>query len=115
MTLRGDAVILRENARISSSRHHLLRDADGLPSRPLTNAVFAHWYRAPELCGSFFARYSPAIDVWSIGCIFAEVLQGKPLFPRRVTSPSLVLTEVRQMGAGMVELRYHVPRAPAAV
>ena len=41
------------------------------------------WYRAPELCGSFFAKYSPAIDIWSIGCIFAEILQGKPLFPGR--------------------------------
>jgi dihydrofolate reductase len=40
--------------------------------------------------------------------------QGKPLFPRRVTSPALVLTEVRQMGTGMVELRYRVPTAPAA-
>ena len=48
-----------------------------------TDYVATRWYRAPELCGSFFARYSPAIDVWSIGCIFAEVLQGKPLFPGR--------------------------------
>ncbi len=40
-------------------------------------------YRAPELCGSFFAKYSPAIDTWSVGCIFAEVLLGKPLFPGR--------------------------------
>jgi serine/threonine protein kinase len=39
--------------------------------------------RAPELCGSFFAKYSPAIDTWSVGCIFAEVLLGKPLFPGR--------------------------------
>ena len=30
-------------------------------------------YRAPELCGSFFAKYSPAIDIWGVGCIFAEV------------------------------------------
>jgi serine/threonine protein kinase len=40
-------------------------------------------YRAPELCGSFFAKYTPAIDIWSIGCIFAEVLLGKPLFAGR--------------------------------
>jgi serine/threonine protein kinase len=40
-------------------------------------------YRAPELCGSFFAKYSTAIDIWSIGCIFAEILLGKPLFPGR--------------------------------
>ncbi|KAL6570759.1 Mitogen-activated protein kinase 10 [Orobanche gracilis] len=33
------------------------------------------------LCGSFFSKYTPAIDIWSIGCIFAEVLTGKPLFP----------------------------------
>lgn len=29
----------------------------------------------------FSVQYSPAIDLWSIGCIFAEILTGKPLFP----------------------------------
>ena len=48
-----------------------------------TDYVATRWYRAPELCGSFFAKYSPAIDTWSVGCIFAEVLLGKPLFPGR--------------------------------
>lgn len=43
--------------------------------------VATRWYRAPELCGSFFSKYTPAIDIWSIGCIFAEMLTGKPLFP----------------------------------
>ncbi|XP_057963116.1 mitogen-activated protein kinase 19-like [Malania oleifera] len=46
-----------------------------------TDYVATRWYRAPELCGSFFTKYTPAIDIWSIGCIFAEVLTGKPLFP----------------------------------
>ncbi|XP_047334230.1 mitogen-activated protein kinase 15-like [Impatiens glandulifera] len=46
-----------------------------------TDYVATRWYRAPELCGSFFAKYTPAIDIWSIGCIFAELLTGKPLFP----------------------------------
>ncbi|MFT7724048.1 MAG: dihydrofolate reductase family protein [Roseateles sp.] len=36
--------------------------------------------------------------------------QGKPLFPRRVLSPALRLVAVRQMGAGMAELRYEVQR-----
>jgi len=45
--------------------------------------VLSGRYRAPELCGSFFAKYSTAIDIWSIGCIFAEILLGKPLFPGR--------------------------------
>nr|TKW15620.1 hypothetical protein SEVIR_5G249700v2 [Setaria viridis] len=46
-----------------------------------TDYVATRWYRAPELCGSFFSKYTPAIDIWSIGCIFAEMLAGKPLFP----------------------------------
>ncbi|KAL0396718.1 UNVERIFIED_CONTAM: Mitogen-activated protein kinase [Sesamum calycinum] len=47
----------------------------------LYDYVATRWYRAPELCGSFFSKYTPAIDIWSIGCIFAEMLTGKPLFP----------------------------------
>lgn len=42
---------------------------------------------------------------------------GKPLFPRRLTQPPLVLTSVRQVGTGFAELRYTLPRAdtkPAA-
>ena len=46
-----------------------------------TDYVATRWYRAPELCGSFFTKYTPAIDIWSIGCIFAEILNGKPIFP----------------------------------
>ncbi|CAI9787699.1 unnamed protein product [Fraxinus pennsylvanica] len=46
-----------------------------------TDYVATRWYRAPELCGSFSSKYTPAIDIWSIGCIFVEVLTGKPLFP----------------------------------
>ena len=33
--------------------------------------------------GPSLAKYSPMIDIWSIGCIFAEILLGKPLFPGR--------------------------------
>ena len=43
--------------------------------------------------------------------------RGKPLFPRRVLSPSLRLVEARQLGPGMIELRYEVARnaEPGAV
>jgi dihydrofolate reductase len=37
--------------------------------------------------------------------------RGKPLFPRRVTSPPLRLMSVRHVGSGFAELRYQVPRA----
>ncbi|GLT99885.1 hypothetical protein SLE2022_172920 [Rubroshorea leprosula] len=46
-----------------------------------TDYVATRWYRAPELCGSFYSKYTPAVDIWSIGCIFAELLTGQPLFP----------------------------------
>ncbi|KAI6016060.1 kinase-like protein [Pisolithus microcarpus] len=45
----------------------------------LTEYVATRWYRAPEIMLSF-RRYTTAIDVWSIGCIFAELLLGRPLF-----------------------------------
>jgi len=55
---------------------------DNMPTSVFwTDYVATRWYRAPELCGSFFAKYTSAIDVWSVGCMFAEVLLGKPLFP----------------------------------
>ncbi|KAI4979655.1 hypothetical protein ZWY2020_016408 [Hordeum vulgare] len=50
---------------------------------------------APELCGSFFSKYTPAIDIWSIGCIFAEVLTRNPLFPgTNVTHQLDLITDV---------------------
>ncbi|WVR07691.1 hypothetical protein IAU60_004733 [Kwoniella sp. DSM 27419] len=45
----------------------------------LTEYVATRWYRAPEVMLSN-KRYTTAIDVWSIGCILAELLGGKPLF-----------------------------------
>ncbi|KAB1205715.1 Mitogen-activated protein kinase 12 [Morella rubra] len=56
-----------------------------------TDYVATRWYRAPELCGSFFSKYTPAIDIWSIGCIFAEMLSGKPLFPGKNVAHQLDL------------------------
>ncbi|KAL8141264.1 hypothetical protein V2J09_007285 [Rumex salicifolius] len=56
-----------------------------------TDYVATRWYRAPELCGSFFTKYTPAIDIWGIGCIFAELLTGKPLFPGKSVAHQLDL------------------------
>ncbi|XP_065312448.1 cyclin-dependent kinase 2-like [Dermacentor albipictus] len=56
-----------------------LARAFGLPPRTYTHEVVTLWYRAPEiLLGSRF--YSTSVDVWSIGCIFAEMLMLKALF-----------------------------------
>lgn len=46
----------------------------------LTEYVATRWYRAPEVMVSA-RQYTKALDMWSIGCIFAEMLGNKPLFP----------------------------------
>ncbi|KAM0835494.1 hypothetical protein ACQ4PT_062895 [Festuca glaucescens] len=60
------------------------------PSRnhPLTSRVVTLWYRPPELLlGS--THYDSAVDLWSAGCVFAELLRGKPILQGR--------TEVEQL------------------
>jgi len=46
----------------------------------MTEYVATRWYRAPEIMLSW-KEYTKAIDVWSVGCIFAELLGRRPLFP----------------------------------
>ena len=52
--------------------------------------VATRWYRAPEIMLNSKA-YTKAIDVWSIGCILAEMLGGRPLFPGKHYLHQLVL------------------------
>jgi cell division cycle 2-like len=49
------------------------------PPRHLTQLVVTLWYRSPELLLGV-ETYHSAIDVWSLGCIFAEFLTSEPLF-----------------------------------
>ncbi|XP_021759372.1 cyclin-dependent kinase G-2-like isoform X2 [Chenopodium quinoa] len=51
----------------------------GSPLKPYTSLVVTLWYRAPELLLGA-KEYSTAVDLWSVGCIMAELLTNKPLF-----------------------------------
>lgn len=42
--------------------------------------IFVYFLRPPELLLGA-TKYGPAVDMWSVGCIFAELLHGKPIFP----------------------------------
>jgi len=68
----------------------------GSPLKAYSPVVVSLWYRAPELLlrdtritnvevsgGDNDFKYSTAVDAWSLGCIFAELLLGAPLFPGR--------------------------------
>lgn len=58
--------------------------------------VATRWYRAPEiLWGS--PKYGPAIDMWAVGCVFAEMLRGVALFPGTTDIEQLALV-VRTLG-----------------
>lgn len=48
------------------------------PNRPPTPNVVTLWYRAPELLFGL-EKYTNAIDIWSVGCVLAELLRNKPL------------------------------------
>uniref|UniRef100_A0A915A5Y6 Protein kinase domain-containing protein n=1 Tax=Parascaris univalens TaxID=6257 RepID=A0A915A5Y6_PARUN len=50
-----------------------------IPLRVYTHEIVTLWYRAPELLLGC-QQYSMAIDIWSLGCIFAEMATKKPLF-----------------------------------
>ncbi|ALC46702.1 maker207 [Drosophila busckii] len=57
-----------------------LARAFNVPMRALTHEVVTLWYRAPEiLLGTKY--YSTGVDIWSLGCIFAEMIMRKSLFP----------------------------------
>ncbi len=59
-----------------------------------------------DLAGQFYD--AGLLDEMIVQIGSATLGRGKPLFPRRVTAPHLRLVSVRQMGVGMVELRYEV-------
>ena len=57
-----------------------LARASGIPVKSFTHEVVTLWYRPPDvLLGS--KNYNTSIDIWSVGCIFAEMSNMRPLFP----------------------------------
>jgi negative regulator of PHO system len=65
-----------------------LARAFGIPVNTFSNEVATLWYRAPDvLLGS--RTYNTSIDIWSAGCIMAEMYTGRPLFPRTTNEDQL--------------------------
>ena len=66
-----------------------LARAFGIPVNTFSNEVVTLWYRAPDvLLGS--RNYSTSIDIWSTGCIMAEMAVGRPLIAGKTNEDQLV-------------------------
>ncbi|CCW59943.1 unnamed protein product [Phytomonas sp. EM1] len=71
-------ILLTQNGVLKLADFGLAR-AFQVPMHTYTHEVVTLWYRAPEiLLGE--KHYAPAVDMWSVGCIFAELARGKVMF-----------------------------------
>jgi len=76
--LKPQNLLLNKNLQLKLADFGLAR-AFSLPIRPYTKEVLTLWYRGPEiLLGT--QEYSKSVDMWSVGCIFAELCLGHPIF-----------------------------------
>lgn len=84
-----------QNLLISRDKELKLADfglgrAFGIPVKKFTHEVVTMWYRSPDvLLGS--TQYGTSVDMWSVGCIFAEMATGRPLFAGRNDADQLLL------------------------
>ncbi|KAM0922383.1 hypothetical protein ACQ4PT_006214 [Festuca glaucescens] len=78
--IKGSNLLIDNEGNLKLADFGLARSFSSDHNGNLTNRVITLWYRPPELLlGS--TKYGPAVDMWSVGCIFAELLNGKPILP----------------------------------
>eukprot|EP00257_Ricinus_communis_P023483 XP_015583478.1 probable serine/threonine-protein kinase At1g54610 isoform X1 [Ricinus communis] len=86
--IKGSNLLIDNNGILKIADFGLASFYDPTYIQPLTSRVVTLWYRPPELLlGATY--YGTAVDLWSTGCILAELYAGKPIMPGR--------TEVEQL------------------
>ncbi|XP_027340529.1 probable serine/threonine-protein kinase At1g54610 [Abrus precatorius] len=86
--IKGSNLLIDNNGILKIADFGLASFYDPNQTQPLTSRVVTLWYRPPELLlGATY--YGTAVDLWSTGCILAELYAGKPIMPGR--------TEVEQL------------------
>ncbi|KAK4790566.1 hypothetical protein SAY86_017870 [Trapa natans] len=78
--IKGSNLLIDNEGNLKLADFGLARSFSNDHNANLTNRVITLWYRPPELLLGA-TKYGPAVDMWSVGCIFAELLHGKPIFP----------------------------------
>ncbi|CAM9866995.1 unnamed protein product [Hapterophycus canaliculatus] len=77
--LKPSNLVLNANCDLAICDFGLSRGVEQEGGETLTEYVQTRWYRAPELL-CYSSTYDTAVDMWSVGCIFAELLGRKPFF-----------------------------------
>ncbi|RLN89567.1 hypothetical protein BBJ28_00020668 [Nothophytophthora sp. Chile5] len=78
--LKPSNVLVNANCELKICDFGLARGVFPEEELELTEYVVTRWYRAPEIMLGCM-KYTREVDVWSMGCIFAEMMSRKPLFP----------------------------------
>lgn len=86
--IKGSNLLLDNNGMLKIADFGLATIFDPNRKHPMTSRVVTLWYRPPELLLGA-TDYGVGVDLWSAGCILAELLAGKPIMPGR--------TEVEQL------------------
>jgi len=109
--IKGSNLLINNEGQLKLADFGLARPFDDT-GRHLTNRVITLWYRPPELLlGS--QQYGPAVDMWSVGCIFAELLTRRPILPGKNEFEQIDLifktfgTPTEQTWPGLTKLHYY--------
>ncbi|OVA15039.1 Protein kinase domain [Macleaya cordata] len=86
--IKGSNLLLDNTGMLKMADFGLASFFDPNHKQPMTSRVVTLWYRPPELLLGA-TDYGVGVDLWSAGCILAELLAGKPIMPGR--------TEVEQL------------------
>ncbi|TPX36429.1 hypothetical protein SeMB42_g07079 [Synchytrium endobioticum] len=115
-----DSFIIHRDLKMSNllmTSNGILKIADfglarkfSVPTRPMTPQVVTLWYRAPEVL--FGAKeYTPAIDMWAAGCIFAELIRATALMPGTNEKEQVILM-CKTLGTPSEKIWCDFPRLP---
>lgn len=80
--IKGSNLLLDNGGILKIADFGLATFFDPNKKHPMTSRVVTLWYRAPELLLGA-TDYGVGIDLWSAGCILAELLAGRPIMPGR--------------------------------
>lgn len=80
--IKGSNLLIDRNGMLKIADFGLANFYNPEKKRPLTTRVVTLWYRAPELLLGA-TDYGVGIDLWSAGCLMAEMFAGRPIMPGR--------------------------------